>query len=156
MSDFTTTEPCPPEGTPEYWMWQADRNIDLACTTGDNTYMWQALMQTRTALRVHLRAQPAAPAAAPHGGALAGAWVLTLDDAANRAYLNVGAGRFWQALYTLETEIGGSRYDSHIALFFGHDDERHPELVISEGFDGHEADAIDARLAALTALVGAG
>jgi hypothetical protein len=52
----TTTEPLPPHGTPEYWLWQADRTIDRACETGDGTYMWQALMQIRTALREHLRA----------------------------------------------------------------------------------------------------
>jgi ribosome-binding protein aMBF1 (putative translation factor) len=62
----TTTEPLPPHGTPEYWLWQADRNIDRACETGDGTYMWQAIMQIRTALRTHLREErtPSAPPAA--------------------------------------------------------------------------------------------
>jgi hypothetical protein len=62
-----TTEPCPPHGTPEYWLWQADRNIDRACDTGDGNYMWRAVMQMRTALRTHLDALAAAHDAGGEG-----------------------------------------------------------------------------------------
>jgi hypothetical protein len=91
-------------------------------------------------------AAPAAPGHLTAGGA---AWVLAHESGSQRAYVNLGPGRFWYALHAPATGEMAAITILHFDHARGADAD---EETYTETFEGTEAVRLDAALRRLCGL----